>query len=227
MVAMDDMTPIRVLIVGDDALVRAGLVMMLGEAHDIEVVAEAADGHEALEVLEHTGVGLVLMDIRMPRLDGLTATERIRSAPRPPEVVVLTTFDADAHVHRALSAGAAGFLLKDTPPGQIVEAIRRVAAGEPVLSPSVLKDLLERTFAGQTAVRSDRAASARERLSVLGEREREVVGGIGQGMSNAEIAEGLFLAVPTVKTHVSSAMAKLGVANRVQLALLVHEAGLG
>lgn len=201
--------------------------MMLEEASSIEVVAEAADGYEALQTLDRLGADLVLMDIRMPQLDGLSATERICSAPAPPEVIVLTTFDADAHVHRALSAGAAGFLLKDTPPDQIVESIRRVFAGEPVLSPSVLRDLIDRTFTGAATARADRAAKARERLSLLGEREREVVEGVGEGLSNAEVAARVFLAVPTVKTHVSSAMAKLGVASRVQLALLVHEADPG
>ena len=215
------MTPVRVLIVDDDALVRTGLVMMLREAPDIEVVAEAADGQEALSALAHTDVDLVLMDIRMPHFDGLSATEMIRAAPRPPEVVVLTTFDADAHVHRALRAGAAGFLLKDTPPEQIVDSIRRIADGEPVLSSSVLKALIERTFTGETAAR---AAEARDWLAVLNERERDVADDVGSGMTNAEIADHLYIAVPTVKTHVSAALTKLGLSNRVQLALFVHEA---
>lgn len=220
---MDIVTPIRVLIVDDDALVRAGLVMMLREASDIEVVAEAADGREALSTLAHMDVDLVLMDIRMPQLDGLSATEIIRARPRPPEVVVLTTFDADAHIHRALSAGAAGFLLKDTPPQQIVESIRRIAHGEPVLSPSVLKALIERTFAGETATR---ATETRDRLAVLNERERSVADDVGSGMTNAEISDHLYIAIPTVKTHVSAALTKLGLSNRVQLALLIHEAKL-
>lgn len=219
--AVDIMTPIRVLIVDDDALVRTGLTMMLRETPDIEIVAEAADGREALRVLDFTCVDLVLMDIRMPHLDGLSATEMIRSRPRPPEIVVLTTFDADIHVHRALNAGAAGFLLKDTPPHQIVESIRRISAGEPVLSPSVLKDLLERTFSSESIKRSTKA---RESLVVLNERERMVADDIGRGMTNAEIAQHLYIAVPTVKTHVSAAMTKLGLSNRVQLALLIHEA---
>jgi len=220
---VDILTSIRVLIVDDDALVRAGLTMMLREAPDIEVVAEAEDGREALKALDRTDVDVVLMDIRMPRLDGLSATEMIRSKPQPPEVVVLTTFDADAHIHRALSAGAAGFLLKDTPPQQIVESIRRIAVGEPVLSPSVLKDLIRRTFSGESATR---AAEVRERLAVLNDRERKVADDIGLGMTNAEIAEHLYMATPTVKTHVSAAMTKLGLSNRVQLALLVYEARL-
>lgn len=225
MAPMDTMTPIRVLIVDDDALVRAGLTMMLKEAPDIEIVAEAEDGREALKVLERTGIDLVLMDIRMPRLDGLSATEIIRSKPQPPDVVVLTTFDTDTYVHRALGAGAAGFLLKDTPPHQIVESIRRIAAGEHVLSPSVLKALIEQTFAGEAAARSTRSADAREQLSALNRREREVAHSVGRGLTNAEIADRLYMAIPTVKTHVSAAMNKLGLSNRVQLALLVHEAG--
>lgn len=221
MVAVDTIAPIRVLIVDDDSLVRVGLVMMLREAPDIEVVAEAEDGHQAMKALEHIDVDLVLMDIGMPRLDGLSATEMIRSRLQPPEVIVLTTFDADAHVHRALSAGAAGYLLKDTPPQEIVESIHRVAVGEPILSPSVLRSLIERTFAGGAAARS---VDAKERLSVLNRREKEVVYHVGRGMTNAEIADCLYLSLPTVKTHVSAAMTKLGFSNRVQLALLVHEA---
>jgi DNA-binding NarL/FixJ family response regulator len=212
---------IRVLLVDDDPLVRAGLRLMLGGAPGIEIAGEAADGEEVLPLTERTAPDVVLMDIRMPGMDGLTATERLRTRPGPPEVIVLTTFDADEHVLRALRAGAAGFLLKDTPPDEIVAAVRRVAAGDPVLSPAVTRRLL-----AHVAGSARHARRARRRLSVLGEREREVARAVGLGMSNAEIAAALHMGVPTVKTHVSRILAKLGLANRVQIALLAHDARL-
>ncbi|GAA3426863.1 response regulator transcription factor [Streptosporangium nondiastaticum] len=215
--------PIGVLIADDDPLVRAGLAMMLGGAPDIHVVAEAGDGTEVLPLVARHAPDVVLMDIRMPAMDGLAATERLRARGAAPEVIVLTTFDADEHVLRALRAGAAGFLLKDTPPGEIVTAIRQVARGYPVLSPSVTRRLIDRVADPAPDLRR---ARARERLAVLNDREREVSVAVGQGRSNAEIGAVLFLSVPTVKTHVSSVLAKLGLNNRVQIALLVHEAGL-
>jgi len=215
--------PVGVLIVDDDPLVRAGLAMMLGGASGIRVVAEAGDGTQALALVDRYAPDVVLMDIRMPVMDGLAATEALRARRRAPEVIVLTTFDADEHVLRALRAGAAGFVLKDTPPAEIVAAVRRVAAGQPVLSPAVTRRLIARV-AGSDQDR--RRAAARERLGLLNDREHEVALAVSRGRSNAEIAAVLYLSVPTVKTHVSAILAKLGLNNRVQVALLVHDAGL-
>ncbi|MFI9341061.1 response regulator [Streptomyces sp. NPDC052773] len=217
------MTAIRLLLVDDDPLVRAGLSFMLGGADDIEIVGEAADGDEAEALVERTRPDVVLMDIRMPTVDGLTATERLRSRTDAPQVVVLTTFHADDQVLRALRAGAAGFVLKDTPPADILDAVRKVAAGDPVLSPAVTRQLMAHAAGTAADVRRTRA---RERVAVLGEREREVAVAVGHGLSNAEIAGRLFMSVPTVKTHVSRILAKLNLNNRVQIALLAYDAGL-
>ncbi|MEU5083388.1 MULTISPECIES: response regulator transcription factor [Streptomyces] len=216
-------TPIRLLLVDDDPLVRAGLALMIGGAGDIEVVGEAADGAEAEELVRRTRPDVVLMDIRMPAVDGITATRRLRARPDAPQVVVLTTFHADEQVLHAMRAGAAGFVLKDTPPAEIVDAVRRVAAGDPVLSPAVTRQLM-RHAAGTAA--DARRTRARERLAVLGDREREVAVAVGRGLANARIAAELFLSVATVKAHVSRVLAKLGLDNRVQIALLVYDAGL-
>ncbi|GAA1013337.1 response regulator transcription factor [Streptomyces thermogriseus] len=196
---------------------------MLGGADDIEIVGEAADGSEVQDLVDRTRPDVVLMDVRMPGVDGLTATEQLRGRPEAPQVVVLTTFHADEQVLRALRAGAAGFVLKDTPPAEIVQAVRRVAAGDPVLSPAVTRQLI-RHAAGAAA--DDRRARARERLAPLNDREREVAVRIGRGLANAQIAAELFMSVATVKTHVSRILARLGLNNRVQIALLVHDAGL-
>ncbi|GAA5068969.1 response regulator transcription factor [Streptomyces similanensis] len=217
------MTAIRLLLVDDDPLVRAGLSFMLGGADDIEIVGEAADGAEAEAQVARTRPDVVLMDVRMPGVDGLAATQRLRARPEPPRIVVLTTFHADEQVLRALRAGASGFLLKDTPPDRIVEAVRRVAAGDPVLSPAVTRQLM-RHAAGAAA--GGRRSRARERVAELAEREREVALGVGRGLANAQIAADLFMSVPTVKAHVSRILAKLSLDNRVQIALLVHDAGL-
>jgi DNA-binding NarL/FixJ family response regulator len=214
---------VDVLIVDDDPLVRAGLTMMLGGAPDIRVVAEAGDGTEVLALVDRHRPHVVLMDIRMPSVDGLTATEALRTRRDAPEVLVLTTFDADRHVLRALRAGAAGFLLKDTPPAQIVAAVRQVADGTPVLSPSVTKRLIARVAETETDTRKAHAAA---RLTGLNDREREVAVEVGKGSSNAEIASALHLSIPTVKTHVSAILTKLDLNNRVQIALLAHDAGL-
>ncbi|MGX8904820.1 response regulator transcription factor [Streptomyces netropsis] len=213
--------PIRVLLVDDDPLVRAGLSFMLGGLPDLEIVGEAADGSEAAALVERHSPDVVLMDIRMPSMDGLAATEALRRRERPPEVIVLTTFHADEQVLRALRAGAAGFVLKDTPPAEIVEAVRRVAAGAPVLSPTVTRQLIERV----TDRGPDRGAEARERLARLNDRERQVAIAVGRGRSNAEIAAALFMSVATVKAHVSRILTKLDLNNRVQIALLAHDAG--
>ncbi|WP_460070824.1 response regulator [Streptomyces sp. YKOK-I1] len=217
------MTAIRLLLVDDDPLVRAGLSLMLGGAEDIEIVGEAADGGEAETLVDRVRPDVVLMDIRMPAVDGLTATERLRRRPDAPQVVVLTTFHADEQVLRALRAGAAGFVLKDTPPAEILDAVRRVAGGDPVLSPAVTRQLIDHA-AGSAA--DTRRTRARERLTVLAEREREVAVAVGRGLSNAEIAAVLFMSVATVKAHVSRILARLGLNNRVQIALLAYDAGL-
>jgi DNA-binding NarL/FixJ family response regulator len=213
---------IRLLIVDDDPLVRAGLSMMLAGLDDLRVVGEAADGTEVSAAVAAYSPDIVLMDIRMPRLDGLAATELLRRRPGAPEVVVLTTFDADEQVLRALRAGASGFLLKDTPPAELVRALRRVAAGEPMLSPSVTRRLIDQVTAGPGAAR---AAHAQQLLSRLTEREREVAVAIGQGLSNAEIGVRLHMSVATVKAYVSRLLAKLELNNRVQVALLAHDTG--
>ncbi|WP_406012665.1 response regulator transcription factor [Streptomyces sp. NBC_00984] len=219
--------PVRLLIVDDDPLVRAGLALMLGGADDIDIVGEGTDGTEVAELVDRLRPDVVLMDIRMPGMDGLTATESLRSRPDAPEVVVLTTFHADEQVLRAIRAGAAGFVLKDTPPAQIVDSVRRVAAGDPVLSPAVTRRLMARAAGtGPRDYRMDRADRARQRIAALAEREREVAIAVARGRSNAEIAATLYLSVATVKTQVSRILAKFGFNNRVQIALLVHDAGL-
>jgi DNA-binding NarL/FixJ family response regulator len=213
--------PVRVLIVDDDALVRAGLTMILSGARGIEVVGEASDGAGVPAAVARHRPDVVLMDIRMPRVDGLSATETLRRQPGAPEVIVLTTFDADEFVLRALRAGASGFLLKDTPPQDILDAVRRVARGEATLSPAVTRRLIAHVAAPSAAPR----AEAARRLGALSEREREVALALGRGRSNAEIAAELFMSVATVKAHVSRVLTKLDLNNRVQVALLVHDAG--
>ena len=227
----------RVVVVDDDALVRAGLRMILGGAPDLDVVAEAGDGLEAERVVDEHRPDIVLMDIRMPRRDGLETTRSLLSegaralrAARGDDlkVIVLTTFDADDMVVQALRAGAHGFLLKDTEPRRLVEAVRLVAAGEPILSPSVTATLMAHVATGGGAVdASDRRRSdAEARLSALTDREREVALAIGRGLSNADISRELYLSVPTVKAHVSRVLDKLGADNRVQIAIVVHDAAL-
>jgi Response regulator containing a CheY-like receiver domain and an HTH DNA-binding domain len=216
---------IRVLIVDDDPLVRAGLSMILNGTPDITVVGEAADGTEVPAAVRTHSPDVVLMDIRMPRVDGIAATAALRKAPDAPEVLVLTTFDADEHVLGALRAGASGFLLKDTPPAEIVAAIRRVAAGEATLSPSVTRQLIAHVTA-TTDDPTGRRAEARRRLDTLTEREREIALALARGCSNAEIAQQTFMSVATVKTYVSRLLTKLDLNNRVQVAILVHDAGL-
>ncbi len=217
----------RVLVVDDDPLVRAALAMVLGGAEGLELAGEATDGDEVAGAVERCAPDVVLMDIRMPRTDGLTATEQLLARRDAPEVIVLTTFDADDQVLRALRAGASGFLVKDTPPAAIVEAVRRVAAGEPMLSPTVTRQLIAHVAAAAPAGSGDgRADRARARLAQLSDREQEVALAVGRGLSNAQIGSELFLSVPTVKAHVSRLLVKLDVANRVQVALLVHDAEL-
>lgn len=218
--------PVRLLVIDDDPLVRAGLALMLGGAEDLVIVGEGADGSEAAALVDRLRPDVVLMDIRMPVMDGLSATELLRGRPEAPEIIVLTTFHADEQVLRAIRAGAAGFVLKDTPPAQIVESVRRVAAGDPVLSPAVTRQLMARAAGGGSDDKADRAERARERVALLADREREVAVAVGKGRSNAEIAATLYLSVATVKAQVSRILAKFGFNNRVQIALLVHDAGL-
>ena len=214
---------IRVLIVDDDALVRAGLSMMLAGSDDIRIVAEASDGAQVASAVDAYAPDVVLMDIRMPGMDGLAATEELSRRERAPQIIVLTTFDADDHVLRALRAGAAGFLLKDTPPPDILRAIRLVAAGDAMLSPAVTRRLIEHVADDGLG---GRRAHACELLDRLTDREREVAVAIGQGKSNAEIAGELYMSVATVKAHVSRLLQKLELDNRVQIALLAHDAGI-
>jgi len=213
---------IRVLVVDDDALVRAGLTMLLAGADDIEIVGEAADGSEVVHAVAEHQPDVVLMDIRMPGMDGLAATEIVRTRDHSPEVIVLTTFDADDHVLSALRAGASGFLLKDTAPADIVRAIRAVAAGEPILSPTITRRLIEHATGSEGG---ERRRHAREQLDLLTGREREVAVAIGRGKSNAEISRELYMSIATVKAHVSRLLEKLEFNNRVQIALLAHDAG--
>ncbi|MFI0351279.1 response regulator [Actinomadura sp. 9N407] len=213
--------PLRVLIVDDDALVRAGLSMMLDGIHGISVAGEAADGDEVPAAADAHAPDVVLMDLRMPRVDGITATRRLRRRPSPPEVIVLTTFDADENILHALRAGASGFLLKDTPPARIVQAVRQVAEGEPILSPRITRRLMDRA-----AVQAGAFERARTALATLSPRENDVVLAVAQGHSNAEIATELFMSVATVKAHVSSILTKLDLDNRTQIALLAHDADL-
>lgn len=219
---MDDLTPVRVLVVDDDALVRSGLAMILGGAPDLLLVGQAANGREALAAAREHRPDVVLLDVRMPVMNGLEATEHLLSWPAPPRVLVLTTFHEDEYVVRALAAGASGFLLKDTPPADIVEAVHRVAAGVPVLSPDVTARLIDKVAARDEP---RRASQARERLERLTGREQDVARAIGRGLNNADIARELHLSVPTVKAHVGRVLDKLGAQNRVQVAICVHDAG--
>jgi DNA-binding NarL/FixJ family response regulator len=221
---MSETAPIRVLLVDDDPLVRTGLRLMLGGAPDLAVVGESADGSEVADAVSRLRPDVVLMDVRMPVLDGISATRAIAAAQgRAPAIIVLTTFDDDATVLAALRAGAAGFVVKHTPPEQIVELVRRAAAGEPVLSPSVIRTLIQHATGSRDA-RAERHRAARQRLAQLSERERDVARAVADGLANAEIAERLFMSVGTVKAHISSALNKLGLSSRIQLALLAHDA---
>ena len=218
---MAELTTVRVVLVDDDPLVRAGLRMILGGAPDLDVIAEASDGQDAVDVVLREAPDVVLMDIRMPRMDGLAATRRLLDRGTPARIIVLTTFDTDDMVVTALSYGAAGFLLKDTSPADLVDAVRRVAAGQPILSPSVTAQLI----ATVTRPRDEAVQrSARARLARLTDREREVAEAVSEGLTNAEIADRLHLGVATVKTHVGALFSKLEVTNRVQIARCLHEA---
>ncbi len=217
---------IRVLLVDDDPLVRSALSLMLGGHNELEVVGEAVNGRDGVELARELLPDVVLMDIRMPVLNGLAATRELHSQPDPPRVIVLTTFAADDYIIDALGAGADGFLLKDTPPVQIVAAILTVADGEAMLSPSVTQTVIRQFREDAARDRSSATRDAELKLGRLTEREREVAVAVGQGLTNAEIASSLFMSVATVKAHVSRLFDKLETTNRVQIAICVHDAGL-
>ena len=212
---------IRVLIADDHELMRSGLRGMLDSQPDMEVVGEAEDGAAAVDEAIRLRPDVAIMDIRMPRLDGIEATRRLLSQGDGPKVLVLTTFDLDEYVFEALRAGAGGFMLKDAPPGQLAEAVRTVAAGEALLAPAVTKRLVERFVSRPPA---DKVRQ--ERFEELTDREMEVLGLVTQGLSNAEIGERLHLSEGTVKTHVTRILSKLGVRDRVQAVVLAYESGL-
>ena len=210
---------IRVLVVDDQSMVRAGFRMLLSREVDIDVVAEAETGLEAVDKAARFHPNVILMDIRMPELDGLEATRRILASDPDARVLVLTTFDLDEYIYEALQAGASGFVLKDDPPEQLLAAIRTVAAGDALLSPAVTKRVI-REF-----TRLPRPEQPKE-LDELTDREREVLALIAEGRSNAEIGETLFISETTVKTHVTHVLQKLGLRDRVQAVVLAHQAGL-
>jgi len=214
--------PIRVLILDDDPLVRSALSMFLAGAEDITIVGEAADGAEVSDTVRALEPDVVLMDIRMPVMDGLAATELLRAQDDAPEVIVLTTFEADDYVLRALRAGASGFLLKDTPPPEVIRAVQAVASGTPMLSPTITRRLIGHVTDGEA---DERRRHAQTQLGHLTDREREVAVAIALGKSNAEISRELYMSIATVKAHVSRILEKLELNNRVQVAVLAHDAG--
>ncbi|MFD8565823.1 response regulator [Streptomyces sp. NPDC059639] len=217
--------PVRVVIVDDDRLVRMALRLIIDGEQDLTVVAEAADGDDAIEMVQEHGPDVVLMDVRMPGRDGLSATREILTRPAPPGVLMLTTFDSDDLVLGALRAGALGFVLKDTPPPRIADAVRTVADGNPVLSPeATARVIAAATGPGSPDAHAASREAARKRLSGLTERELDTARAIADGLGNPEIAERLHISVATVKAHTSSLFAKLAAENRVQIALLVRDA---
>jgi DNA-binding NarL/FixJ family response regulator len=213
---------IRVVVADDQALVRAGFRVLVNSASDLEVVGEANDGIEAVQVVEATSPDVVLMDVRMPNLDGLEATRQIvRSQDSKSRILMVTTFDLDEYIFDALRFGASGFLLKDTPPDELLAAIRIIAQGDSLLAPSVTRRLI-----AEFASRPAELAPASERLETLTERERQVLAAIGKGRSNAEIGDELFISVATAKTHVSRILTKLGARDRTQLVVIAFQTGL-
>ncbi|WP_412740755.1 response regulator [Krasilnikovia sp. MM14-A1259] len=213
---------IRVMVVDDQVMVRAGLVAIVGAQADLDVVGEAGDGGSALDVAARAEPDVVLMDIRMPGMDGLTTTARLTAGPQPPRVLVLTTFHQDAYVFQALRAGASGFLLKDAEPEELVAAIRVVASGEAMLSPVVTRRLIDAFATGALTA----APGADPRLDALTPRERDVLIHLAQGRSNAEIGAALGIATGTVKAHVYALLPKLGVRDRVQATIAAYDLGL-
>lgn len=215
--------PHRVVLVDDDPLVRSGLRLILRTAEDIEVVGEAADGDEAVRAAQAHAPDVVLMDLRMPGVDGIAATRAVRALPTAPQVIALTTWDVDDAVLRSIDAGAAGFLLKSASPEEIVGAIRAVVVGDSVLSPRSTRQLLDHLTRSADDGQRRQAAQA---IAALSARERDIVTAVGLGKSNGEIARELFLGEATVKTHLSAAQTKLGARNRVEVAVLAERAGL-
>ncbi|WP_329235944.1 response regulator transcription factor [Streptomyces sp. NBC_01460] len=216
---------VRVVIVDDDRLVRMALRLVIDAEPDLTVVAEAADGDDAITVVDEQRPDVVLMDVRMPGRDGLSATRELLTRPAPPRVLMLTTFDSDDLVLGALHAGALGFVLKDTPPARILDAVRTVADGNSVLSPAVTARVITAATSPQSSYARDSSReAARKQLSALTERELETARAVADGLGNPEIAERLYISVATVKAHVGNLFAKLGVDNRVQIALLVRDA---
>ena len=218
------MSPIRVFLVDDQRMVRAGFRMLVDSQPDLTVVGEAGDGGEAIERLAVTACDVVLMDVRMPRVDGVVATRELQARPNPPAVIVLTTFDLDEYAFAAIKAGAAAFLLKDAAPPDLLGAIRSVHAGDSVVAPSTTRRLLEH-FA-ETLPDPGGTTGTDDRLTALTEREREVLELVGRGRSNQEIAADLVVAEATVKTHVSRLLAKTRSRDRVQLVVLAYETGV-
>ncbi|MEV5430702.1 response regulator transcription factor [Streptomyces sp. NPDC052701] len=214
---------IRVMLVDDQVLLRTGFRMVLAAQPDMEVVAEAGNGVEALDALRSAVVDVVLMDVRMPKLDGVEATRRICADPDAPKVLILTTFDLDEYAFSALKAGASGFMLKDVPPGELLAAIRAVHSGDAVVAPSTTRRLLDR-FAPMLP--STGRQPQHKELGRLTDREREVMVLVAQGLSNGEIAARLVLSEATVKTHVGRILTKLGLRDRVQVVVLAYETGL-
>jgi DNA-binding NarL/FixJ family response regulator len=219
-VADGDVT--RVGLIDDDSLVRAGLAMILGADPGIEVVGQGSDGTEAVPLVHKHRPDVLLMDVRMPTLDGIAATRAVAALPSPPKIIMLTTFDMDEYVFQALEAGASGFLLKDTPPQDLARAVHVVAGGEAMLSPTVTRRMLSHFSEANPGTRQERHPG----LEQLTERETEVLGAVGAGLSNAQIGMRLFMSEATVKAHVSKIFAKLDCTNRVQIAIIAHEAGL-
>ncbi|MFK0203956.1 response regulator [Streptomyces lavendulae] len=218
---------IRVLLADDEALVRAGVRLILRHAEDIEVVAEAEDGAEAVGQARAHRPDVALIDVRMPGTDGITAAAELAALDPPVTVVMLTTFNDQDNVNRALIAGASGFLLKDCEPGELIQGVRAAATGDSVLSPKVTRHVLDRLRdTAPTSTRDARTDRARQRLTRLTDREREVLARLGQGLANAQIARRLGVEPGTVKAHIGRILAKLEVTNRVQAAILAHEAGL-
>jgi len=213
---------IRVMVADDERLIRAGIRLVLANAANIEIVAEGTDGREAVELVRRHQIDVALLDIRMPRLDGLAAATDIRRISPSTQVVMLTTFGEQDYVATALRAGAAGFLLKDTEPDELIRAVRVAAEGDAILSPSITRRLID-TYVGPE---NDRADQARRRLGVLTDKEREVIALVGGGLSNAEIATALLMGEGTAKAHVSRILTKLDCANRVQAAILARDADL-
>jgi DNA-binding NarL/FixJ family response regulator len=211
--------PTRVLLVDDDQLMRAGLRLIIEQTPDLRVSGEAGDGRQAVEAARRERPDVVVMDVRMPVMDGIEATRQLTGAPHPPKVLILTTFELDEYVFSALQAGASGFLLKRSPPEQLVEGIRTVAAGEALLSPSVTRRLIE-AFSTRPSRRDN------PRFADMTDREREVLVAIARGLSNEELAEALFISENTVKTHVKRVLTKLGARDRVQAVVMAYEGGL-